>query len=115
MKFKVDNYVVTNKGKLGKIILPGSIDHEQKIYKPVSVQLNTKVYQIWQENLIPVEYVALEIMGDSSITILKAHTAFNLIKVLLKNRIRIKIDIEETKECNIFWEKELPEYLNRMY
>jgi len=115
MKFRPDEYVVTSKGKLGKIILPGYIDHETKQFSPASVVLNTKVYQIWQENLTSVDLVALNVMNDDSTIILKAETAFNLIKVLLRNRIKVEIDLVETKSLNIVWGGEIPEFEQLQY
>ncbi len=118
MKFKADDYVLTSKGKLGKVLLPGYMNHQEREYRPASVQLNTKVYQIWEENLELVELVAIKVMGETTPVVLKARTAFNLIQILLRNRISVKIDIEETKELNVFTEQtrvELPEFIESDY
>ncbi len=100
MTLPANQYVLTTKGKLGKVVLPGYNNYEDRQFKPASVVLNTKVYQIWEENLVPISFVALNLMNDSSLIILKAETAFNLIRVLLRNRIKVKIDIEETHRAN---------------
>jgi len=115
MNFKPNDYVITNQGKLGKIILPGHIDHEARSFAPASVQLNTKVYQIWQNNLFPVDLVALNVMNDDSTVILKAETAFNLVKVLLRNRIKVRIDVEETKALNVVYTPEIPDFEQLKY
>jgi len=100
---KPDSYVITTKGKLGKVILPGLVNHETKEYKPAAVQLNTKVYEIWPENVTPVEFVDLVVMNEGNL-ILTAEKAFNLIKTLLRNNISVKIDIEATKQTNILYD-----------
>ena len=82
---KPDDYVITSKNKLGKVLLPGYIDIHNKEFRPASVQLNHRVYEIWPENLTVVSYIDLSIMGGE-IT-LTAEAASKLIKVLLRNNI----------------------------
>ncbi len=83
-----DDYVLSTKGKLGRIILPGS--KEGNTYKPASVIFNKKVYQIWPENLTVVTHIDIAVMGGT-IT-LTAEKASDLIKVLLRNKIQFKIE-----------------------
>ncbi len=86
---KPNDYVITTKNKLGILLLPGVRDPVNKNYKPASVQLNNRVYEIWSENLRPVTHIDLQIMEGR--IILTAEKAFKLIQTLLKNRISVEI------------------------
>ncbi len=85
-----NDYVLTTKGKLGQIVLPGTKNLQTNHYEPASIIFNKKVYQIWPENLTVVSHIDIEVMGGT-IT-LTAEKGSDLIKVLLRNKIPFKIE-----------------------
>lgn len=107
---KPDDYVLTSKGKLGKIVLPGSVDYTEKRFTPASVLIGNQVYQIWPENLNIVTHVTISVMeGEVTLT---AASAVKLIKVLLRNKLSFEIvnstysnyDISELEKQLFSWD-----------
>ena len=110
---KPNDHVLTSKGKLGKIILPGSINYADKKYIPASVEIGNRVFQIWPENLTVVSHITIKVMeGEITLT---AQSAVNLIKVLLRNKLQFEIvgstysktDISELEKQLFSYEIEL--------
>ncbi len=86
---KPEDYVLTSKGKLGQIVLPGINDPQNNYYEPASVAFGKKVYEIWPENLQIISHVTIKVLEGE--IVLTAQSAANLIKVLLRNRLPFEI------------------------
>ena len=86
---KPNDYVLTSKSKLGKIILPGSVNYADKKYIPASVEIGNQVFQIWPKNLQVVSHVTVKVMEGE--IVLTAESAVNLIKVLLRNKLPFEV------------------------
>ena len=86
---KPDDFVLTSKGKLGQVVLPGVKDPQNNYYEPASVAFGKKVYDIWPENLQVVSHVTVKVMEGE--IVLTAESAVNLIKVLLRNKLPFEV------------------------